>query len=52
MTDATTPRPPECDEQRSGKCPNIKCTYEGWDGERYKCEVCGLRYFLDYEEMK
>jgi transposase-like protein len=24
----------------------------GFDGERYRCEVCGKSYFLDYEEMK
>jgi hypothetical protein len=34
------------------KCPNMKCTYEGMDGERYRCTVCGESYFLDYEEMK
>lgn len=45
-------QPPECDEAGSGKCPNLKNTYEGFDGERYDCEVCGLSYFLDYEDMK
>ena len=34
------------------KCTNMKPAYEGWDGERYRCEVCGQSYFLDYEEMK
>jgi hypothetical protein len=34
------------------RCPNIKCTYEGMDGERYRCDVCGESYFLDYEDMK
>lgn len=33
-------------------CPHLKCTYEGMDGERYRCSNCGLSYFLDYEEMK
>ena len=33
-------------------CTNLKCTYEGMDGERYRCDVCGRNYFLDYEEMK
>jgi len=28
------------------------CVYEGWDGERYRCSVCGEGYFIDYEEMK
>lgn len=30
----------------------MKCTYDGFDGERYRCEVCGESYFLDSEEMK
>jgi hypothetical protein len=34
------------------ECKNMKCTYEGMDGERYRCEVCRQSYFLDYEEMK
>lgn len=33
-------------------CENLKCTYEGMDGERYRCDVCGRSYFLDYEDMK
>lgn len=33
-------------------CANLKCTYEGMDGERYRCEACGCSYFLDYEEMR
>jgi hypothetical protein len=39
-------------EETEGTCPNMKCTYEGMDGERYRCAVCGASYFLDYEEMK
>ena len=34
------------------QCPNLKTSYEGWDGERWDCDVCGKSYFLDYEEMK
>lgn len=34
------------------RCPNLKNTYEGFDGERYDCDVCGMSYFLDYEDMK
>jgi hypothetical protein len=34
------------------KCTNMKCTYDGMDGERYRCEVCGESYFLDYDEMR
>ena len=34
------------------RCKNMKCTYEGMDGERYRCDRCGESYFLDYEEMR
>jgi hypothetical protein len=34
------------------KCENMKCTYEGMDGERYRCEWCGQSFYLDYEEMR
>ena len=34
------------------KCKNMRCTYEGMDGERYRCDRCGESYFLDYEEMR
>lgn len=34
------------------QCPNLKNTYEGMDGERYRCEVCGKSYFLDYDDMR
>ena len=34
------------------RCKNMRCTYDGMDGERYRCDVCGESYFLDYEEMK
>lgn len=40
---------PKCS---NGDCPNMKCTYEGMDGERYRCAVCGESYYLDYEDMK
>ncbi|MEH3063825.1 MAG: hypothetical protein PGN33_14150 [Methylobacterium radiotolerans] len=33
-------------------CPNRKEDNGGFDGERYRCEVCGKSYFLDYEEMR
>ncbi len=45
-----TKQPPECKEDT--RCPNIQCTYEGMDGERWRCEVCGASFWLDYEEMK
>ena len=34
------------------RCANMRCTYEGMDGERYRCDRCGESYFLDYEEMR
>jgi hypothetical protein len=34
------------------KCQNMRCTYEGMDGERYRCDVCGHSYFLDYGDMQ
>jgi len=44
---------PQCqDPIGMANCKNMKCTYEGFDGERYRCEVCGCSYFLDYEEMR
>lgn len=50
------PGPPKCvfnlNELGDAGCPHMKCTYEGMDGERYRCRNCGLSYFLDYEEMK
>lgn len=46
-------QPPECKiGEPGGKCPHLKCTYKGFDGERYRCERCGESYWLDYEDMK
>lgn len=53
MTDHAGDRakqPPECNDGRS--CPNLKNTYEGHDGERYRCEVCGMSYWLDYDKTR
>jgi hypothetical protein len=33
-------------------CPNMKEVGGGFEGERYRCAVCGKGYFLDYEDMK
>lgn len=33
-------------------CPNMKEVGGGFEGERYRCDVCGKGYFLDYEDMK
>lgn len=46
-------RTPDCRiDEPFGRCPNLKETYSGFDGERYRCDRCGESYFLDYEEMK
>ena len=31
---------------------SYKCTYEGMDGERYRCTKCGDTYYLDYDEIR
>ena len=41
-----------CPEKHHLKCQNMKCVSETMAGERYRCEVCGESYFLDYEEMR
>lgn len=43
-------QPVECDEDT--KCPNIKCVYEGWDDETWRCDVCGAYFKIYYEEMQ
>lgn len=43
-------KPPECTDVV--RCPNMKETGGGFDGERYRCAVCGGTYYLDYEEMR
>lgn len=39
-------------EKPSGRCPNVEEVGGGFEGERYRCAVCGYSYFLDYEDMK
>lgn len=41
-----------CAQFRWVNCPNIKETYSDFDKESYKCEVCGYRYNLYYDEMQ
>jgi len=53
-----TLRPHEtCIEQpgkRLADCPNIKCTYEGWEDSTYECQKpgCARRYKLYEDEMR
>jgi transposase-like protein len=34
------------------RCQNMKEAGGGFSGERYRCEVCGAGYYLNYEDMK
>lgn len=43
---------PEGCNETEGSCPNMKCTYEGWEYERYRCEVCGASYTLYDDDMR
>lgn len=45
-------QPAECKAVGVTRCPNMKETGGGFEGERYRCEVCGESYYLDYEDMK
>ena len=53
FTPHPVPKPPGAVGQGTwSQCPNLRTSYEGFDGERWVCDVCGKSYFLDYEEMK
>lgn len=46
-------RPTTCmTETMPTACPHITNTYEGYDGERWRCDLCGESFFLDYSEMQ
>ena len=47
-----TKKPGICKERGITRCPNMKETGGGFEGERYDCEVCGASYYLDYDEMR
>lgn len=44
-------QPPEC-KDGSTSCPNIKCLYEGANGERWRCGKCGESFWLEYDDMR
>lgn len=46
------PQPCDIADPSTRDCPNMKEVGGGFEGERYRCAVCGKGYFLDYEEMK
>lgn len=46
-------RPPTCmTATMPTACPHIKCVYEGYDGERWSCDLCGQSFYLDYDDMR
>lgn len=47
-------QPPECDTSKytDNPCPNMKEVGGGFEGERYRCAVCGATFYLDYDEMR
>lgn len=52
FSDENPRKPGDFGQGRWTQCPNIESTYDGFDGERYGCKVCGKSYFLDYDDMK
>lgn len=49
-----TKQPPGCEPDKYSRnpCPNMKEVGGGFEGERYRCEVCGETFFLYYDEMR
>lgn len=49
-----TKRTPDCKPDQAGTdyCPNLKEVGGGMRGERYRCDVCGESFFLDYDDMR
>lgn len=47
-------RPPECKtDEDLFKCPHlIERNLTDMNGERYRCDVCGKSFYLDYDEMR
>jgi len=47
-------RPPECKTEIDlFKCPHlIERNLTDMHGERYRCDVCGKSFYLDYDEMR
>ena len=43
-------KPKACRE--GNRCANLYEDGGGFEGEWYRCDVCGKSYFLDYEDMK
>jgi hypothetical protein len=47
-----TKQPTECRIDEENKCLNMKCSYEGYDKETYRCDICGESYNLYYYDMQ
>lgn len=47
-------QPEGCDTNQFSQnpCPNMKEVGGGMAGERYRCDVCGAGFYLDYDEMR
>lgn len=47
-------QPEGCEPARYSRnpCPNMKETGGGMSGEQYNCDVCGERFYLDYDDMR
>jgi hypothetical protein len=45
-------QPNNCMVDHDNRCPNLKEVGGGMQGERYRCDVCGESYFLEYDEMR
>lgn len=52
-------KPPECQYRHDSgtglldaRCPHLKEVGGGMNGERYRCDLCGESFFLDYDEMR
>jgi len=47
-------RPPECHTDKSTyDCPHLsERNLTDMSGERYRCDICGKSFFLDYDEMR
>jgi transposase-like protein len=45
-------KPQACKQSGIVRCPNCIEVGGGFEGERYRCAVCGATYYLDYDEMR
>ncbi len=50
----TDKRPKECNtDEILFDCPHLKeRNFLDMNGERYRCDVCGKSFYLDYDDMR